>query len=151
MWCIMIRMGDWVSPIPFTFMSINWGRRHTNMVWTQKPHTGWTEARNQVEALFTVREQRWKLSHQPPPSEKLLYNLVYCKRAHFIWFFLDIVRLGCGNVATRLQIQLCNMQFHTQFAVTKRPWTHQMLPQCSADRPTAGGVTHYWVGPGPLC
>lgn len=82
----MIRMGDWVSPIPFTFMPMNWGRRHTNMVWTQKPHTGWTEARNQLEALFTVREQHWKLTHRPPASEKLLYNLVYCKRAHFIWF-----------------------------------------------------------------
>lgn len=60
---------------------------------------------------------------------------------HFIFLLTQTLRHR--HAPTRLQLQLCNMQFHTQFTVTKRPWTHQMLPQCSPDRPEAGGVTHH--------
>lgn len=76
---------------------------------------------------------------EPPTAEKLLYNLYYCKRPHFISFHFYWHRRTDRDAPTRLQLQLCNMQFHTQFTVTKSPWTHQMLPQCSTDRPEAGG------------
>lgn len=35
-----------------------WGGRRTDMVWTPKPHTCWTRARNQLQILFTVRERQ---------------------------------------------------------------------------------------------
>lgn len=87
---------------------------------------------------------------KPPTTEKLLYNLYYCKRPHFISFhFLLTQTHRHRHAPTRLQLQLRNMQFHTPFTVTKRPWTHQMLPQCSTDWPEARGVTHHWVSPWP--
>lgn len=121
------------------------GGRRTDMVWTPKPHTGWAGARNQLQILFTVRERRQKLGRQTAASErkkKQLYNLVYCKRAHFILVFLDVDAGTWGEAAARLQIQFHNMQFHTQFALTKRPRTHQKLSWLTPDWPAGlEGVT----------
>lgn len=114
-----------------------WGGRRTDMVWTPKPHTGWVGARNQLQILFTVRERQQKPGHQTMASEKRkkeqLHNLVYCKRAHFILVFLDVDTGTQGEAAARLQIQFHNMQFHTQFAVTKRPRTHETLAWLTPD------------------
>lgn len=75
-------------------------------------------------------------------KKKQLYNLVYCKRAHFILVFLDADAGTWGEAAARLQIQFHNMQFHTQFALTKRPRTHQTLAWLTPDWPVGlEGVT----------
>lgn len=132
-------MGETVSPIHLIYMSINGGRQHT---WTRCEHVNHIqkELRPKIKSKFlllwdsTIKNSTTK----PPTTEKLLCNLYYCKRPHFTSFLLTQTHRH-RHAPTRLQLQLCNMQFHTQFTVTKRPWTHQMLPQCSTDRPEAGG------------
>lgn len=71
-------------------------------------------------------------------KKEQLYNLVYCKRAHFILVFLNVDTGTWGEAAARLQIQFHNMQFHTQFAVTKRPRTHETLAWLTPDWPEGG-------------
>lgn len=120
-------------------------------MWTYKPHTERTRAKYWIQVLFCCETAALlNRTTDPPTTEKLLYNLYYCKRPHFISFqFLLTQTHRHRRAPARLQLQLRNMQFHTPFTVTKRPWTHQMPPQCSTDRPEAWGVTHHWVSPWP--
>lgn len=89
------------------------------------------------QSLFNIAST----STEPLTTESALqFILLWKTSVHFLFY-----RHRDRHAPTRLQLQLCNMQFHTPFTVTKRPRTHQMLPQCTTGRPKAGGVTHHWV------
>lgn len=86
-WCLIIPMGDWDSPTHLTYKSVNCVRQGT---WTRCEHTNHIkkDIKPGIKSkFFSLWDGNIKNSTAKPPStEKLLYNLYYCKRPHFILF-----------------------------------------------------------------
>lgn len=89
-----------------------WGGRRTDMVWTPKPHTGWAGARNQLQILFTVREQQqssgtrlWLLKREKKNNFIIWFTVKELISFWFFWMWM----LGRGG----RQPQDCRYSFTT--------------------------------------
>lgn len=128
--------------VSLTYMSIDCGRQHT---WKRCEHANCIqkELGPGIEPkFFLMWHSNIKNWTTKPPTIKncciISFTVKDLISIHFYWH-------RRRHAPTRLQLQLCNMQFHTPFTVTEWPWTNRLPPQCSTDWPEAGGVTHHWV------